>query len=113
MSADPQHPKVGDKFLRVAGDEATVTAVGRDSLLFLDRNGNEMFSALDIVSTCWQPAPEPLITEPLTLWRQTYDGIHTWSFSPCWGNASITILPGGTWQEGHDLPSIPNTGKPS
>lgn len=100
---DPMNPEVGDRFRGVRhGSLVTVRLVDDDGAVFY-RHDDGLPTACTAreFAAAFEALPEPLITEPMTLWRQTYDGVHSWSFSPCWGNAAITILPDGTWQAGH------------
>lgn len=99
---DPRNPQVGDVFVRQTGDEATVTAIGRNSLLFVECDGEERTISLDTVAKFWTPKPEPLITGPMTLYQGPETGI--WyrttgiAYAKHW--PTITILPDHTWIEG-------------
>lgn len=106
MSApDPRNPKVGDEFVEPSTHRGTtglrtIPWVGRFMATF-EMDGQEWSSDLRDIAKHWVPAPEPLITEPLTIadygngWWQSAGGFARTKPLPI-----ITILPDHTWIEG-------------
>lgn len=104
MTADPHAPKVGDRFVRKPGSAYPV------EVRFVDDDGSVTYryqdrsSWVDDAETFAHTfvPPEPLIAEPLTLYRGPESGI--WyrdtgvAYVDHW--PTITILPDGTWHEG-------------
>lgn len=108
-AADPKHPKVGDRFVRKPGSAYFV------EVRFVDDDGSVTFRYQDRSSwvedaetfaRTFMPAPEPPITEPLTLCEQR-NPLYQWAVRtdinpdhPYYTGRSITILPDHTWREG-------------
>lgn len=114
MTADQNAPKPGDVFqadYRNGDESVEVKFVDGDGSVFYryksspSRAGNGYMCTAELFAAHFTSTPEPLITEPVTLYQRDVNGESMIFVANCPTGRfntgrSITLMPDGTWHEG-------------